>query len=49
MHIDMLNKIIDLEIKYAKSIGAFSTKIDVAIDEHDEPYYIKNNFYLTLD
>lgn len=47
MHIDMLNKIIELEIKYAKGIGAFSTKIDVAIDEHDEPYYGKDNFYLT--
>ncbi len=48
---ELLNfKIIDTLIEYSveigKSIGMFNRKVNVAIDEHDEPYYGKENRYL---
>ncbi len=36
---DMVSKMIDLTVIKAKSIGSFNNRVNVAIDEHDEPYY----------
>jgi len=43
---DRIEEINDRIIRMAMSMGAFSSPLDVAIDEHDEPYYGKDNRYL---
>ena len=37
--IEKIQSLLDLIIRKAISIGAFSTPANVAIDEHDHPYY----------
>ena len=44
--IDIISDLIDLTVRSAISIGAFSEPVNVAIDEHDEPYYGIDNRYL---
>ena len=43
---EKIEPIIDNSVKIGMSMGVFSEKVNVAIDEHDEPYYGKDNKYL---
>ncbi len=40
---DIISKMVDLTVTNAKSLGLVDKKINVAIDEHDEPYYGHSN------
>jgi hypothetical protein len=44
--IETIDSLLDLIIKKAISMGAFSTPVNVAIDEHDHPYYGADSRYL---
>ena len=44
--IDAISNLIDLSIKTAIANGAFQKPVNVAIDEHDEPYFGMDNRYL---
>ena len=44
--IAILKMLIDYTVKMAIELNAFSNPINVAIDEHDEPYTGKDNPYL---
>ena len=44
--IEKIQSLLDLIIKKAISTGAFSTSVNVAIDEHDHPYYGADSRYL---
>ncbi len=44
--IEKIQSLLDLIVKKAISIGAFSTSVNVAIDEHDHPYYGTDSRYL---
>ena len=43
---DIITDLIDLTIKIAIANGSFMHPVNVAIDEHDEPYYGMDNRYL---
>ena len=44
--IDLLTMLIDNTVKMAMELNAFNSYVNVAIDEHDEPYTGKDNPYL---
>ena len=44
--INAISDLIDLTVMTAMSMGAFSRPVNVAIDEHDMPYYGMENRYL---
>ena len=44
--IDAITGLIDLTVKIAIASGSFQHPVNVAIDEHDEPYYGMDNRYL---
>ncbi|MHB1806500.1 MAG: transposase [Thermoplasmataceae archaeon] len=44
--IEKIQSLLDLIIRKAISMGAFSTPVNVAIDEHDHPYYGADSRYL---
>lgn len=44
--IQTIESLLDLIVKKAISMGAFSTAVNVAIDEHDHPYYGADSRYL---
>ncbi len=44
--IDAISGLIDLTVRIAVNSGAFKQPVNVAIDEHDEPYYGMDNRYL---
>ncbi|MHB1440414.1 MAG: transposase [Cuniculiplasma sp.] len=44
--IEKIQSLLDLILEKAISIGAFSTPVNVALDEHDQPYYGMDNRYL---
>ena len=44
--IDILRMLIDNTVKMAMELNAFNSYVNVAIDEHDEPYTGKYNPYL---
>ena len=44
--IETISGLIDLTVRGAKTMGAFSGQVNVAIDEHDLPYYGMDNRYL---
>lgn len=44
--IETISELIDRTVKDAMTRGAFSHPVNVAIDEHDEPYYGMDNRYL---
>ena len=43
---DSITELIDLTVRTAIHNGAFSLPVNVAIDEHDQPYYGMDNRYL---
>ncbi len=43
---DSISRLIDLSVKIAIVKGAFQKPVNVAIDEHDEPYFGMDNRYL---
>jgi len=43
---DAITDLIDLTVRIAIANGSFQHPVNVAIDEHDEPYYGRNNRYL---
>ncbi len=46
LNFQKIDSLIEKSVKIAKSMGMFKEKVNVAIDEHDEPYYGKDNKYL---
>ena len=44
--IDAITDLIDLTVRIAIANGSFRNPVNVAIDEHDEPYYGMDNRYL---
>ena len=44
--IDVISRLIDGTVKDAMTLGAFMQPVNVAIDEHDQPYYGMDNRYL---
>ena len=44
--IETISELIDRTVKDAMTLGAFVQPVNVAIDEHDEPYYGMDNRYL---
>ncbi|EQD25875.1 transposase (ISH3), partial [mine drainage metagenome] len=44
--IDLITDLIDRIVKTGIALGAFKEPVNVAIDEHDEPYYGMDNRYL---
>ncbi len=44
--IEAISGLIDRTVSMAMTMGAFSKPVNVAIDEHDEPYYGMDNRYL---
>ncbi len=44
--LDAITDLIDLTVRMAVYNGAFPSPVDVAIDEHDQPYYGMDNRYL---
>ena len=44
--IETIESLLDLIVEKAISMGAFSTPVNVAIDEHDHPYYGADSRYL---
>ncbi len=43
---EKIDSLIEESVEIAKSIGMFNHKVNVAIDEHDDPYYRRDNKYL---
>jgi Transposase DDE domain. len=43
---EKIQSLLDLTVKKAISMGAFSTPVNAAIDEHDHPYYGMDSRYL---
>ena len=43
---DSITELMDLTVRTAIHNGAFSSPVNVAIDEHDQPYYGTDNRYL---
>jgi len=46
LNFEKIDSLIEDSVEIGKSIGMFNRKINVAIDEHDDPYYGMDNPYL---
>ncbi len=46
MNFEIIDTLIEDSVEIGKSIGLFNRKVNVAIDEHDDPYYGMDNPYL---
>ncbi|MGC8497217.1 MAG: hypothetical protein ACP5NL_04375 [Thermoplasmata archaeon] len=46
LNFQTIETLIESSVKIGISMGVFSEKVNIAIDEHDEPYYGKDNKYL---